>query len=145
MSKYHVENEIKKLIENARVGDRVYSPLFKCKNTGDKTNAEIIDVWSNDVEIVPDVLPENIKGTTFKNDGSYIKGGGQVLFWIKPIHEIPTRPKRKVMKEGWIGIMPVTNKNIIAYTTGIYDTTDGRLSTVDKSYKVQQIQFEVEE
>ncbi len=68
-----------------------------------------------------------------------------MLFWENPIQAIPIRPKRKATKKGWIGIMPVTDKIVMAYTTGIYDTPDGWLSSVDKSYKIQQIQFEIEE
>lgn len=135
--------------ENAIVGDRVYSPMFKCVTEGDKTNAKIIKVWTNnEVDIMPDIPSEYINIARFNMDGSYVSRGGQVLFWENPISEIPIRPKRKVVKKGWIGILPAYGGNCseyIANTTCIYSTKEKTALSGTEGIIYQEIEFEVEE
>lgn len=131
----------------ARVGDRVYTPLFKCKK-GYRTNAIISKIFKDrlEVEVLIDKPTPFIRYPTFGFDGSFIGGGGQVLFWENPIKEISIRSKRKVTKKGWIGISlhSGTIKNCIANTTYIYSSEEPLTELVDK-YTIQQIEYEVEE
>lgn len=80
----------------ARVGDRVYTPLFKCKNIGDATNATISKILKDrlEVEVLLDKPTAFFRYPTFGFDGSFIGGGGQVLFWENPIKKIPSRSKK---------------------------------------------------
>lgn len=95
--------------ENAKVGDRVYSPLFKSIGSFDKTNATIQDI-SNDtflpIIVKTDVDILNYSLFTFTKSGGYITGGGQALFWENPITKIPVMPKRMVKKTGYTKIIP---------------------------------------
>lgn len=132
--------------ELAQVGDRAYTPFFKCTNTGAKTNVTIVTVSGTKIKVELDVPTEYIKTTWFNVDGSFLVLGGQSLFWENPIREIPIRPKRKVVKNGWIGIRPVTNGIPVAYTSCIYDTLEKlKEQAGDSHYNMQQIQYEVEE
>lgn len=134
--------------ETAKEGDRVYSPLFKSKNQGDKTNGIIS--WINGITLtyIPDVQNRYEQFLYFNINGTLQNGGGQVLFWENPIKEIPTRPKRKVNKKGWIGIRPLDNPRdgILARTTDVYEEREGfSLSYEENAYQVQPISFEAEE
>lgn len=134
--------------ENAKVGDRVYSPLFKSKNPNDKTNTTIcrIDIGlPYAVKVEPDIHVRSIAHPCFSIAGKYQIDGGQILFWENPIKEIPGRPKRKVKKTGYIGICPSPSEGIsrLALTTNIYESpADLKL---DNGYQLKEIEFEIRE
>lgn len=134
--------------EQAKVGDRVYSPLFKCKNIGDKTNGIISWINGTTLTYIPDVQNIYEPFLYFNINGTVQNGGGQVLFWENPIKEIPIRLKRKVTKKGWIGIRPLDNPRdgVLAQTTDVYEEREGTsLSYKDDAYQIKPISFDVEE
>lgn len=108
----------------ARVGDRVYTPLFKCKNIGDATNATISKILKDrlEVEVLLDKPTPFIRYPTFDFDGSFLKGGGQVLFWENPV-------KERSVKKGLI--MP---KTIRFNAFGLRHTQEHLDSMRDKFY-----------
>lgn len=156
--------------ENAKVGDRVFSPLFKCINPDDKTNGVIskIKTTSTIEKYTPgsnsefcifvnfDVPVEYYGAVSFSYKGVYYKGGGQVLFWENPIKEIPIRPKRIVKKKGYMTIQSVDPEereegwtDIIAFTSNIYNTEELAIKELsigeNKLRKVISVEFEGEE
>lgn len=136
--------------ESAKVGDRCFSPLFKSVNAEDRTNATICAICDKSnpfqVSVEPDVAGF-IGSYTFTIKGNYHSGAaaGQVLFWENPIHEIPVRPKRKVIKKGFIGVIPdkAISKGRIALTSNAYESRDCKL--IPDGYQIIEIEFEVYE
>lgn len=131
--------------ENAKTGDRCYSPLFKSVNADDKTNA-IISIENGVYRCV--VKPDIGNGTYgFKIDGSYSDAlSGQVLFWENPIKEIPTRPKRKVIKKGFIGVIPAKNGSYLANTTNIHTTREAIAEIlINCKHQIIPVEFDVYE
>lgn len=66
--------------ENAQVGDRVYSPFFRCKNPEDKTNATIIGNGMGNIGTIRvrlDMPIQDMGQTCFTPAGEYFEGGGQ--------------------------------------------------------------------
>lgn len=134
--------------ENVRVGDRVFSPLFK--SNGEKTNATIQNIFTElmwPISVKPDNAVEGLS-CLFNFNGEYNINGGQVLFWENPIKEIPARPKRMVIKKGWIGILPVRNMQgqgtshpVLGLTTNIFL----RKEDVGEGRQMVQVEFEMEE
>ena len=137
--------------QNAKVGDRCYSPLFKSKNPDDKTNAVIINILKNDlqIEIKPDIVTPYFSTAHFSFAGVFTRGGGQCLFWENPIKELPVRPKRKVKKSGFMEISPsVGDIGVIAFTSHVYDsaaTAKGNTTTWGRPTQIIPIEFEMEE
>jgi hypothetical protein len=121
--------------ENSREGDRVYSPLFKSKNPDDKTNAVIITTNEKTtgifkIGVKPDIGKDVEPDFYFSVMGEYVSMGGQCLFWEKPFEKIPTQPKRKIKKVGFISVFPMYSncpmeEGRIALATHIYDTEEG--------------------
>lgn len=141
-------NERETTFENAKVGDRVYSPLFKCKNPDDKTNGTINRILNGaffQIEVLFDRSSSERTCTHFQTDGRFFEDGGQVLFWENPIKEVPIRQKRKVTKKGWIGIRPaISDNNQIAFTSHIFNS-ELSLDEFKDRYQIKQIDFEAEE
>ncbi len=125
--------------ENAQKGDRAYCSLYGgiCN-----TNLEIIKVTDNSITIKADVGNyEDI----FSCNGTYRNNGNQILFWSKPVFEIPVRPKRLVKIQGFIGIsMSRTHDTMLAYTTYVYPTEELVKKHGASAYKIIPISFEVE-
>lgn len=134
--------------ENAKVGDRVYSPLFKSENPDDKTNACIIriDAEKNYPLIVrSDVNTGHI--LNFKYNGNYVEVGGQCLFWENPIKEIPVRPKRKVVKKGYCVVIPCAQNRsgcIGVIVTELYASHESLVYGTEGK-QLKSIELEVEE
>jgi hypothetical protein len=80
--------------ENAKVGDKVYSNLYYCREEED-TNGLIVDI--NPMNYYSVVVDFGKQVNSFNFSGNYYSypgiPAGQVLFWSKPKFEVPTRPK----------------------------------------------------
>ena len=135
--------------ENAQVGDRVYSPLFRCKNPEDKTNATIIGIGTKgySIGVRLDII-QDLGNTGFTPAGEYSEGGGQVLFWSKPEFEVPVRPKRMVKKKVWLGYLSTVNRNSDGKkwhsTTCLYEEKE-KVALVGEEFKLLEVEIEVEE
>lgn len=136
--------------ENAKVNDRVYSPLFKSVNIGDKTNAVILsisDSFNFPIIIEPDVENIAVYRPAFTSKGEFWVNAGQVLFWENPIREIPSLPKILVKKSGYMGISynATYAGGMIARTSNIFTDAVEVKELSGLKYQIIPIEFEVEE
>lgn len=86
---------------------------------------------------------------TYTVDG-FSRAGNAIrsLFWDELKFEVPTRPKKKRIVSGWIGISPAINShccdNIVsAYTSNIVSKKEAL--EVGRHEIIQEIEFEVDE
>lgn len=117
--------------ENAKVGDKVWS-----YHNG---WGVIYSITSPPYPIIVDF--SDAKLYSFTLDGVEITGERQTLFWDEVKFEIPTRPKKRVKKEGWINI----NKMCIHETKEMALHRREALSTVNSDILTIPITWEEEE
>jgi len=138
--------------ENAKVGDRVYSPLFVGKG---ETNGEIIKILNAltayfSIEVMPDNAKKDEFLYVFTVTGAYFSDSNQVLFWSRPEFEVPVRRGRMVKKIMWIGYDTKMRTNYgddkIHWlpSTSLYVEKNDAAEACPE-YKVIPIEIEVEE
>jgi len=127
--------------ENAKVGDRVWSfgygwGTIQQINTNKYPLLICFDNYQS--EALEKVVCYTKKGTEFLDNSN------PTLFWDEIKFTIPTRPKRKVKKEGWINIYKIGELPSIASV--IYSTEEIAISNkIENNSLTAKIEWEEEE